>query len=433
VPHTLLAADDSATIRRVIELTFADRDVHVVTVADGDAAITALGSSTPDIVLADILMPGRSGYDVARHVKGTPDLAHIPVMLLAGAFEPVDHSLATSIGCAGIFTKPLDPQFVIKRVSELLGATQGPAAVTDEPVASTDPDGELSISSDDRSMEPAVETTVPSEPVDAAVELAPAWAASVEIAPLEIVSDPSASSDESVETLVAAGAPAEDITHPVARLEESTAGADGDPSAGELKFTVVKIEDLSKRDTTAPTPPHAFVDVRANDLDAMFTKRSLEGYTVPAPPLVGPNLDADGSIEELHKKLIALRDARSTLQIVEPRPEMPTDERTAPSDARQPSDTVAAGRPVAPASLVNAFSALLAAERSAPGQFTASPPVGTEPLATPAPEELLERVARRALDRLSEDDIRGVVERVVSATAERLVREEIERIKSHIK
>ena len=68
VPQTLLLADDSLTIQRVIELTFADEDIDVVAVSDGDQAIARLDSLPPDIVLVDVGMPGKSGYEVAAYV-----------------------------------------------------------------------------------------------------------------------------------------------------------------------------------------------------------------------------------------------------------------------------------------------------------------------------------------------------------------------------
>src|SRR5437773_1727774 len=120
VPYTLLLADDSVTIQRVIELTFADEDIVVVAVSDGDEAIAALTETPPDIVLADIGMPGRTGYEVAQHIKETPRLSHIPVLLLTGAFEPVDQSRAAEVGCDGVLSKPFEPQLVVGRVKELL-------------------------------------------------------------------------------------------------------------------------------------------------------------------------------------------------------------------------------------------------------------------------------------------------------------------------
>lgn len=134
MPYTLLLADDSVTIQRVIELTFADEDVHVVAVGDGDEAIALLDRTPPDIVLAEIGMPGKGGFEVAQHMRSTPRLAHIPILLLTGAFEPVDPERARAAGCDGVLTKPFEPQLVISRVKELL-ATPRPAAIPAEPPA----------------------------------------------------------------------------------------------------------------------------------------------------------------------------------------------------------------------------------------------------------------------------------------------------------
>ena len=128
MPHTLLLADHSVTIQRVIELTFADEDVRVIAVSSGDEAIALLNRTPPDIVLADVGMPGPSGYDIARHMKDTPHLAHIPVVLLTGAFEPVDQAKAAAVGCDGVLAKPFEPQLVIGRVKELLATPKQPAA-----------------------------------------------------------------------------------------------------------------------------------------------------------------------------------------------------------------------------------------------------------------------------------------------------------------
>jgi CheY-like chemotaxis protein len=125
VRHTLLLADDSVTIQRVIELTFADEDVEVVAVSDGDEAIARIEASPPDIVLADIGMPGKNGYEVARYIKQSPKLAHIPVVLLTGAFEPIDQLRAAEAGCDGVLAKPFEPQLVIGRVKDLLARPAG--------------------------------------------------------------------------------------------------------------------------------------------------------------------------------------------------------------------------------------------------------------------------------------------------------------------
>ncbi|HET9013882.1 MAG TPA: response regulator [Gemmatimonadaceae bacterium] len=129
--HKLLLADDSVTIQRVIELTFSGEDIQVVAVNDGEQAIARIPVEQPDIVLADIGMPKKGGYDVAAFVKGRSDLEHIPVLLLAGAFEPVDQARAEQVRCDGVLIKPFEPRQVIERVRELLEGVKGsPAQAT---------------------------------------------------------------------------------------------------------------------------------------------------------------------------------------------------------------------------------------------------------------------------------------------------------------
>ena len=118
--HKLLLADDSITIQRVIELTFADEDVQVMAVGDGKKAIESIQADRPDIVLADVGMPERDGYEVAEFIKRNPQLANIPVLLLTGAFEPIDETRARAVGCDGVLVKPFEPQMVINRVKDLL-------------------------------------------------------------------------------------------------------------------------------------------------------------------------------------------------------------------------------------------------------------------------------------------------------------------------
>src|SRR4029079_16944259 len=110
MPQKLLLADDSVTIQRVIELTFADEDVQVVAVGNGRDAIERVQRSRRDIVLADIAMPERNGYEVAAFVKGNPATAHIPVVLLTGALEPIDEGRARERSCDGVLVQTCEPQ-----------------------------------------------------------------------------------------------------------------------------------------------------------------------------------------------------------------------------------------------------------------------------------------------------------------------------------
>jgi CheY-like chemotaxis protein len=132
----ILLADDSITIQKVIELTFSDEDFEVVTVGNGRLAIERVLDVRPDIVLCDIIMPEKDGYEVCDFIKKTPTLAHVPVLLLTGAFEPFDQERAARVGCDGFLAKPFEPQTLIAKVKELLSqAAARPAAASPRPVA----------------------------------------------------------------------------------------------------------------------------------------------------------------------------------------------------------------------------------------------------------------------------------------------------------
>ena len=90
MPKTLLLADDSVTIQKVVGLSFANEDVSLLTVDNGDDAISQVRAARPDIVLADVVMPGKNGYEVCEAIKSDPAFRHIPVLLLTGTFEALD-------------------------------------------------------------------------------------------------------------------------------------------------------------------------------------------------------------------------------------------------------------------------------------------------------------------------------------------------------
>lgn len=102
----LLLADDSITIQKVVDLTFADEGVEVVCVSNGRDAIDRLSEFLPDVVLADVFMPQMSGYEVCEYIKQNEKLKHIPVMLLVGSFEPFDEAEARRVGADDTLTKP---------------------------------------------------------------------------------------------------------------------------------------------------------------------------------------------------------------------------------------------------------------------------------------------------------------------------------------
>lgn len=116
----ILLADDSLTIQKVVELTFSDAETRLMAVGSGDRAVQALDDFQPDIVLADVVMPGLTGYDVCESVKQRPGGVFVPVVLLTGTFEPFDRARAERVGSDAIVTKPFDSHALQGLVRDLV-------------------------------------------------------------------------------------------------------------------------------------------------------------------------------------------------------------------------------------------------------------------------------------------------------------------------
>jgi len=136
MPKKILLADDSITIQKVVELTFSDGDYEVTAVNNGAKAIQKLAEMRPDIILSDIIMPEKNGYEVCEYVKSHPEYRNIPVILLTGTFEPFDPDRADKAGCDAVVTKPFESQSLIHKVEELIQNSQSnTAAAEQEPAA----------------------------------------------------------------------------------------------------------------------------------------------------------------------------------------------------------------------------------------------------------------------------------------------------------
>ncbi len=342
----LLLADDSVTIQRVIELTFADEDVQVLAVGDGQQAIDRVKTDRPDIVLADVGMPERDGYEVAAFIKGDPELAHIPVLLLTGAFEPIDEARARAVGCDGVLVKPFEPQMVISRVRDLLAGKREPGHSGKAVHAGATP----------------APATPPAEPAGSLEDYFDRLDAAL------------ASKGASVPTLdpVPGGTPVPDMV----------------PRPG---LTVVK----AAADTRAP---HA-------DLD-------LTGWNPSATP---------APVESA---------ARETRPVPPPSPAPPTASAVTqvnPVNPANVANTPSTLNPLSAVSLDQAFAALLAAEQ---GQAPALSPRRIESASgdwpEAVPDTVIDAVVNKVIARMGDETMRAAV----LDAAERLVREEIDRIKN---
>jgi CheY-like chemotaxis protein len=147
MPHRILLADDSLTIQKVIELTFSGTDFELKAVGNGDLALPLLDSFSPDIVLADCVMPGKTGYELCEEVKRRPGGRFVPVVLLTGTFEPFDKPRAEQAGADSVVTKPFDSQglaslvrdLVNKAAEERAAAPPPPSGSPTEPIPVPEP------------------------------------------------------------------------------------------------------------------------------------------------------------------------------------------------------------------------------------------------------------------------------------------------------
>jgi CheY-like chemotaxis protein len=343
----LLLADDSVTIQRVIELTFADEDVQVLAVGDGQQAIDRVRADRPDIVLADVGMPERDGYEVAAFIKGDPSLAHIPVLLLTGAFEPVDEARARAVGCDGVLVKPFEPQMVISRVRDLLAGRKGLASATTAMPAPPPPQSEPAEAP--ASLEDYFDR------LDAA--LASKTASTPTLDPVV------------PELTIPAPRPTRTVVPPTAETPAPPAHAELDRSGW----------NPPPLDAPAPTPPAG---------------------RAPVVPIVP----------------------------VAPRPATATPIRVAapsPAPESQPPTPVVVS-PSGPINLEEAFAALLAAEQGHPGPAQTPRAVAATPWTGEVPDSVVDAVVSKVLARMGDESMRAAV----LDAAERLVREEIDRIKN---
>ena len=313
MPKTLLLADGSVTIQRVVELTFAHEDIRVVAVSDGPRTVKWLEGERPDVVLVDVDLPEMDGYAVVQHMKKTPRLRNTPVLLLAGAFEPVDQDKARAVGCDGIVVKPFEPAHVVTRVKELLAdAVAVGASVGAQPKRDTP-----------------------------------------------------------------------NYTGPANSPSLAILRAGTSPGAEQAEAKVSKLDSVSSRQEPGNIPGTAFLRAAPG-----------EGGQAPAP-------------ERLELPTRPVWDGAGHGSAYTPQ----TIHSAPPQPAAPPK-----------VSLASAFSALLAAEQSQPAP---PPPPTAVPVAIS--DASVEEAVRRVLVRMTDD----LVRRIVVDTAERLIREEIEKIKAN--
>jgi CheY-like chemotaxis protein len=498
--RTLLLADDSITIQRVIALTFAEEAFKVITVSDGQQAIDRMAAQKPDVVLASTTMPNVNGYELATYVRGQPGLTGVPVLLLTGAFDAADEARVEACGASGTLEKPFEPSIVINRVKELLGikgdAGPSPTAAAGRKVTPAAAPGEVKPKPKLQAAGPplAQQSAPISKPTPASwdelrQESGLTDARSVEgggegFDGLDAAFD---SLDEQLRRPQAAAAPAEPqgrrsvdpqspgrapseagpgTSNPVFEVDEEWF-AEGDKTRAQQRAEQNQLAaEMGIHDVELPEAPAAIgAAAPADSLDFDF---GLDERVRPTD---------SGLLSEVHEAYAAFDTPGHAAPAAKPAPPAAVEPKrtafsappspfaaalgTAPS-APQAAPAAAAIAPapaaaIAPAPVAAAFVAVPAHEQGEPHGHPPHEPVAPVQAAAPvivqAPppeitEAMLDQIAERVAEKLGtrlmldelrssvtdavRDAVRDTVRTAVSETSEKLVRDEISRIKSKL-
>ena len=122
--RTLLVADDEDGVRALVRMTLEGESLEILEAADGEQAVAMAREHHPDVVLLDVMMPGRSGFDVCRDLKADPSTAGITIILLTARAQNADREEGQAAGADDYFTKPFSPIALLRKVDDVLGGPE---------------------------------------------------------------------------------------------------------------------------------------------------------------------------------------------------------------------------------------------------------------------------------------------------------------------
>jgi CheY-like chemotaxis protein len=400
---TILLADDSITIQKIVNLTFSGEGIEVVTVGNGDAAVKKIHEVRPALVLADIFMPGKNGYEVCDYIKNDPSLSATPVILLVGAFEPFDSNEAARVKADGHLTKPFEIKVLISAVNSLISAAAEPRNAP-EPALEV-PVSEGADSADDQpvvsrlSPLPEMPATSRAVGIEVPVELPLAEVSSVEVAaPIALGVDaqdaellaPTAS--EPVEEVVS-------VTETVVDIEAAVQPPEPQSSAPSLV-----IEDSDPLGLLA--------------VDGLGTGGERE-ITMDARSMVVDIWEPRAPVEAVSP---AVPEGPTIVSVPEIAPEIPTagpqvqEAEVTPAPVSESSMEEPEFEPPVSQIVSNT-------EIEVPSVQVASEPVPVDAVVS---EEVIERIANRVVEKLSREVIERIAWEVVPDLAELMIKEHVE-------
>ncbi|WP_136526598.1 response regulator [Geomonas ferrireducens] len=430
--NRLLLADDSITIQKVVAIIFANEEFELTVVDNGTAALEKAREIKPDVMLVDALMPGKTGYEVCAEIRRDPVLGAVPVILLIGAFEPLDEEKSRQCGADATISKPFESQQLIDRVKEMLelGKTRktAPPAAAQPAPAAEEIWGDLSSFDAMAQMAPAAAApaaapvaTPAAAPADedlwegVTATAEPAWE-------LPAVEEPA---------WEAPSAPAQPAAAPAAAVEMVEATMEDDLwGAFELE------EEASAAPAESPAQLFGVVEPEAEyEAEEIFSFDEAEEIEETGPPLDLEEPAVDSALTVSEEEFFAFAGESEPAAAV-------------PAEAEAEAEAAAFGvpeyeafefgleepAPAAPVAAAQAAPVVPAAPVAPAAPAVAAPvqaaPAAASPAAVP---ELTEDQLVAALSKVSREVIERIVWEVVPDLAEVIIKEEIRKLKSGVR
>ncbi len=124
-PRRILIVDDDAFIRRPLEFILRAEGFDAESAVDGDECLRVVRERRPDLIVLDVMMPGRDGFEICRELKSDPSMREIPVVLLSARGREHDRERGLALGAQDFMTKPYSPSDLVRRVREILSNAEG--------------------------------------------------------------------------------------------------------------------------------------------------------------------------------------------------------------------------------------------------------------------------------------------------------------------
>ncbi len=301
----LLLADDSVTIQKVVELTLADEDYDISMVSDGATALKLAEELRPDMILADIVMPEMSGYELCEQIRKSPILGTVPVLLLASTFENYDTERGTQVGANGHIVKPFESEELIQKIRQTLDpdaatpvtmetATETPT----QPVAQPSPGGPVSTAAPEIVEDEEFEFELTDEFMNEAEEMfdesdTPAAVAAAQQtgATEELLPDDSSDAFDLTEDMMAAPASEQPSEAPVIEMPGPDATAQGpeeitpelvQEESGWDEFETEPESALQEQLAASSPEPATPASPESAEIDAeLFEEEQVNVYEIP--------------------------------------------------------------------------------------------------------------------------------------------------------